>query len=154
MTNTGTPAAPASGSTPTETTPGASSIRRSADKTAAPRTVIAYTRVADPDGQRSIQAQRAELDAEIAFHGWTVAAWIDDPGQPGTTLERPGLTRALALLAHHQADALMACDVTRLARSTAVTRQLAAHDAAYGWQLVIVQDDRQPPLRGRPAPGA
>jgi DNA invertase Pin-like site-specific DNA recombinase len=110
------------------------------------RTVIAYTRVADRTRQASIQAQRADLGAEIAFHGWTVAEWIDDLGQPGTTLERPGLTRALNLLAHHQADALVACEPTRLARLAAVTRQLAAHAAAYGWQLVIVQDDRQLPL--------
>ena len=111
-------------------------------------TVIAYTRTADPKAQRSIQAQRDDLEAEIAFHGWTVLEWIDDLGQPGTSLERPGLTRALELLAHHPADALIACDATRLARSAAVTRQLAAHAAAYGWQLVIVCDDRQLALFG------
>jgi DNA invertase Pin-like site-specific DNA recombinase len=116
--------------------------------TPAVRTVIAYTRVADRTRQGSIQAQRADLEAEIAFHGWTVAEWIDDLGQPGTTLERPGLTRALNLLAHHQADALVACEPTRLARSAAVTRQLAAHAAAHGWQLVIVSDDRQLALFG------
>jgi len=33
------------------------------------RTVIAYTRVADRTRQASIQAQRADLGAEIAFHG-------------------------------------------------------------------------------------
>lgn len=110
------------------------------------RTVIAYTRTADRTNQRSIQAQRDDLNAEIGFHGWTVTEWIDDLGQPGTTLERPGLTRALALLAHHQADALIACEPPRLARSASVTRQLAAHAAAYGWQLVIVSDDRKLPL--------
>ncbi len=113
---------------------------------ASTRTVIAYTRTADRTNQRSIQAQRDDLDAEIAFHGWTVTEWIDDLGQPGTTLERPGLTRALELLAHHQADALVVCEPTRLARSAAVTRELAAHAAAYGWQLIVVQDDRQLPL--------
>jgi hypothetical protein len=30
------------------------------------------------------------LEAEIAFHGWIVAEAIDDLGQVGTTLERPG----------------------------------------------------------------
>jgi DNA invertase Pin-like site-specific DNA recombinase len=112
------------------------------------RTVIAYTRTADPKGERSLQAQRADLAAEAVFHGWTVTAWIDDLGQTGTVLERPGLTRALELLAHHQAEALVACEPTRLARSAAVTRQLAAHAAAYGWQVVIVADGRQLGLFG------
>lgn len=121
---------------------------------ASARTVIAYTRAADRTRRGSIQAQHDDLDAEIAFHGWTVTEWIDDLGQPGTTLERPGLTRALELLAHHQADALVVCEPTRLARSAAVTRQLAAHAAAYGWQLVVVQDDRQLPLFPAESQGA
>jgi DNA invertase Pin-like site-specific DNA recombinase len=75
-----------------------------------------------------------------------VAEWIDDLGEPGTTLERPGLARALELLAHHRADALVVCSATRLARSAAVARQLAAHAAAYGWQLIVAQDERQLPL--------
>lgn len=113
------------------------------------RTVIAYTRTADPTRQSSIQAQRDELAAEIAYRGWTVTEWIDDLGQPDTTLERPGLTRALELLDRHQADALMVCEPSRLSRSTAVTRQLTAHAAAHGWQLVIVADDRQLELFGK-----
>jgi DNA invertase Pin-like site-specific DNA recombinase len=130
--------------TNTTTRPGA--VQRQDEQTAKTRTVIAYTRVADRTRQGSIQAQRDDLDAEIAFHGWTVKEWIDDLGQPGTTLERPGLTRALELLAHRQADALVVCEAARLSRSAAVTRQLAAHAAAYGWQLIIVSDDRQLPL--------
>jgi DNA invertase Pin-like site-specific DNA recombinase len=105
--------------------------------------VIAYTRVADHKNERSIHAQRAELEAEVVFHGWTVVEWIDDLGQPGTTLERPGLKRALDLLAAGKAHALIACEPTRLSRSAAVMRQLAAHAATHGWQPVIVQDDRQ-----------
>jgi hypothetical protein len=119
-----------------------------AERTAAVHTVISYSCTADSKGQASIQAQRADLEAEAAFHGWQVAAWIDDLGQSGTTLERPGLTRALELLDRHQADALLVCEPTRLSRSAAVTRQLAAHAAAYGWQVVIVSDDRQLVLFG------
>ncbi len=43
---------------------------------------------------------------------------------------------------HQKAD----IDLTRLAVTPEVADQLAAHAAAYGWQLVIVQDDRQLPL--------
>ncbi len=114
--------------------------------TPAVHTVIAYTRTADRTRLGSIQAQREDLAADRLPRLDREKEWIDDVGQPGTILERPGLTRALELLAHHQADALIACDATRLAHSAAVTRQLAAHAAAHGWQLVIVADDRQLPL--------
>src|SRR6266540_1226320 len=112
------------------------------------RTVVCYLRTANAGtaAQRLLARQRTRLEREAAAHGWTVLEWVEDLRQSGATLARPGLTRALNLLAHHQADALVACEPTRLARSAAVTRQLAAHAAAYGWQLVIVQDDRQLPL--------
>jgi DNA invertase Pin-like site-specific DNA recombinase len=121
VTNTNTPAVPAPDREPN-----------------AVRTVISYARVADPRGQGSIQAQRKDLDVEATFDGWRVAERIDDLGQPGTTLERPGLAQALEQLAQHKADALMVCELTRLSRSAAVTRLLAAH----GWQLVVVRADR------------
>src|SRR6266545_1357986 len=97
--------------------------------TPAVHTVIAYTRTADRTRLGSIQAQREDLAADRLPRLDREKEWIDDVGQPGTILERPGLTRALELLAHHQADALIACDATRLAHSAAVTRQLAAHAA-------------------------
>ncbi len=112
--------------------------------TAAPatvRTVIAYTRSGDAtsEGQRRLQRQRTAIQAEADFQGWTVAAWTCDLGQPGTTLDRPGLKRALALLSEHKADALVAYDDGRLARHGSDHRQLARLADRQGWPLLSVE---------------
>jgi hypothetical protein len=93
---------------------------------AAVRAVICYTRTANPGsvGQRHLQRQRAKLH--------------EDLHQSGTTLARPGLHRALTLLAGRQADALLATDPTRLAVAPAVTSQLAALANQHDWQLLTV----------------
>jgi DNA invertase Pin-like site-specific DNA recombinase len=104
------------------------------------RTVICYTRTANPGtvGQRHLQRQRAKLHAEVAVHGWTVRAWIEDLHQSGTTLARPGLQQALALLADHQAHALLATDTTHLAVDGATGSRLAALAGQQGWQLLTL----------------
>ncbi len=114
---------------------------------AAVRTVVCYTRTANAgkSGQRLLGRQRAGLEAEVVFRGWTVAAWVGDLHQSGTTLRRPGLQQALALLAAGQAGALLAADMTRLAVDPAVASQLAALADRGGWQLVtLVTLDRHP----------
>jgi DNA invertase Pin-like site-specific DNA recombinase len=110
------------------------------------RTIIAYTRARQEtgQGQRWVQRQRTAIQAEVDFQGWTVAAWICDLGQRGTTLHRPGLKRALALLAEHQADALVAYDQTRLTRLGSHQRQLARCAQRQGWQVLTVQALRGP----------
>ena len=102
--------------------------------------VVCYARTANPGavGQRHLQRQRAKLEAKTAVYGWTVVAWIEDLHQSGTTLNRPGLQHALALLADHQADALLATDTTHLAVDAAVTSQLAELADRRGWQLLTV----------------
>jgi hypothetical protein len=107
---------------------------------AAVRTVVCYLRTANPGavGQRHLQRQRANPGAASAAHEWTIVAWIEDLHQSGTTLNRPGLRHALALLADHQADALLATDATHLAVDEAVTSQLAALAGQQGWQLLTV----------------
>ncbi len=124
---------------------------------AAVRTVVCYTRTANPgsSGQRLLARQRASLEAEVTFRGWTVAAWVEDLHQSGTTLQRPGLQQALKLLAAGQADALLACDMTRLAVDLEVASQLAALADRDGWQLVTLDTlDRKTRPGGRAADGA
>ncbi len=124
---------------------------------AAVRTVVVYTRTANSgkSGQRLLGRQRARLEAEVVFRGWTVAAWVEDLHQSGTTLRRPGLQQALKLLAAGQADALLAADMTRLAVDPAVAGQLAALAARGGWQLVTLDTlDRATHSGGRTANGA
>jgi DNA invertase Pin-like site-specific DNA recombinase len=110
------------------------------------RTVIAYTRSgADTSqGQRWVQRQRTAIQAEADFQGWTVAAWTCDLGQPGDTLNRPGLKRALAMLSEHRADALVAYEAARLARHGSDRRQLERVAQRQGWRLLTIQTLRAP----------
>jgi len=105
------------------------------------RTVICYARTANPGtvGQRHLQRQRVKLHAEVAAQGLTVLEWIEDLHQSGTTtLDRPGLRHALALLADHQADALLATNLIHLAVDAALLGQLVALAAEQGWQLLTL----------------
>ena len=110
------------------------------------RTVVVYLRTANAgeDAQRILQRQRAELQGEIDFQGYTVAAWIEDRHQSATTLDRPGLREALRLLASGYVDALICTDIGRLTRSAEVTLQLAAHMDAHGWDLLTLETGGEP----------
>jgi len=110
------------------------------------RTVIAYTRsgATTSDGRRRLQRQHTAIQAEADFHGWTVAAWTCDLGQPGDTLDRPGLKQALALLAEGRADALVAYEDGRLARLRSDRRQLKRVAQRQGWRLLTIQALRAP----------
>ncbi len=110
------------------------------------RTVIAYTRSgADTtQGQRWVRRQRTAIQAEADFQGWTVAAWTCDLGQPGETLNRPGLKRALAMLSEHRAGALVVYEAARLARRGSDRRQLERVAQRQGWRLLTIQALRAP----------
>jgi DNA invertase Pin-like site-specific DNA recombinase len=110
------------------------------------RTIIAYTRsgVVTSEGQRWVQRQRTAIQAEADFQGWTVTAWTCDLGQPGDTLDRPGLKRALVLLSEQRADALVAYDDDRLTRRLSHRRQLARCAERQGWRLLIIRTLRTP----------
>ncbi len=107
---------------------------------AAVRTVVCYARTANPGtvGQRHLQRQRAKLHATCTAWGWTVVEWIEDLHQSGTTLNRPGLQHALALLADHHADALLATHTTHLAVDADAASQLTALADRQDWQLLTV----------------
>jgi DNA invertase Pin-like site-specific DNA recombinase len=104
------------------------------------RTVVCYLRTANPPtvAQRLLARQRRSLQAACDTRGWTVMAWIEDLRQSGTTLDRPGLRHALALLADHRADALIACDHSRLAVEPRLASALRTLANSQGWQLVTL----------------
>ncbi len=110
------------------------------------RAVIAYARsgATTIEGQRWLQRQRTAIQAEADFKGWTVAAWTCDLGQPGTTLDRPGLKQTLAMLAEHKADALVASEEGRLARLRSHRRQLERVAQRQGWRLLTIRALRTP----------
>jgi hypothetical protein len=108
--------------------------------TASVRTVVCYTRTANAGtgGLRLLERQHAKLHAAVVAHGWTALTWVEDLHQSGTTLARPGLQHALTLLADHQADALLATDVSRLAVDPKVAAELATLADRHGWEIVTV----------------
>jgi DNA invertase Pin-like site-specific DNA recombinase len=103
------------------------------------RRVVIYCRTATDgsSGQRSLDQQAAELEAEAVSNGWTVVEWYDDLGQPDATfLSRPGLRAALGLLDAGRADALLVCGTARLSDNTRLLKVVFDLATAQGWQIV------------------
>jgi DNA invertase Pin-like site-specific DNA recombinase len=88
--------------------------------------VIGYVRVStaeQADSGLGLEAQRAALQREAAHRGWTLTI-ITDEGRTGANLRRPGIRRALRLIAQGKADALAVAKLDRLSRSNADSAQL------------------------------
>lgn len=85
-----------------------------------PTRAVAYLRVStDMQAEKglSLDAQREKLDLYARLHELDVVEVIVDAGESGSTLERPGLQRALALLAAGEASAFVCVKLDRLTRS-------------------------------------
>lgn len=90
-----------------------------ASKTAVTR-VVGYVRVStdqQADEGVSLDAQRAQLAAYATLYGLEIVEVIVDAGESAKSLARPGLARALAMLAAGQADGLLVTKLDRLTRS-------------------------------------
>lgn len=91
------------------------------NKASAPVTrVVAYVRVStekQADEGVSLDAQRAQLSSYASLYGLEIVETIVDAGASAKTLERPGLARALAMLATGAADGLLVTKLDRLTRS-------------------------------------
>jgi DNA invertase Pin-like site-specific DNA recombinase len=110
--------------------------RRTAD---APRWV-AYARVSTEEQARSglgLAAQREAIAGEAERRGWDVE-WIVDDGYTAATMSRPGITRALEMLANGEAEGIVVSKLDRLSRS--VTDFAATLDLArrQGWALIAM----------------
>lgn len=82
--------------------------------------VVGYLRVStfeQADSGLGVAAQRATLQAEATRRGWTVQ-WIEDCGYSASNLNRPGIGKALHLLASGKADALAVAKLDRLSRAS------------------------------------
>jgi DNA invertase Pin-like site-specific DNA recombinase len=65
----------------------------------------------------SLEAQEAQCRAYAMLYGLDIIAVVVDAGQSAKTLERPGLARALAMLAKGEAAGLLVAKLDRLTRS-------------------------------------
>lgn len=82
--------------------------------------VIGYVRVSTEEqatGSHSLAAQKAKLEAYAALYDLELVEVIEDAGASAKTLNRPGLTKALAMLKSGQAQGLVIAKLDRLTRS-------------------------------------
>jgi len=81
---------------------------------------VAYIRVStDKQAEHgvSLDAQRAKIDAYASLYDLDVVEVLVDAGVSAKTLNRPGLTRALAMLDAGEAEAVIVVKLDRLTRS-------------------------------------
>lgn len=81
---------------------------------------VAYLRVStekQADKGVSLEAQRAKVEAYAALYDVTLVSIIVDAGVSAKTLDRPGLSQALAMIRTGKADALLVVKLDRLTRS-------------------------------------
>jgi DNA invertase Pin-like site-specific DNA recombinase len=102
--------------------------------------VIAYLRVStreQADSGLGLAAQRATIEAEAVRRGWDVQ-WIEDAGYSAKSLRRPGVTRALHLLATGQAEALVVAKLDRLSRSVMDFSAALQTAQRQGWAVIAL----------------
>ena len=81
---------------------------------------IAYVRVStekQADAGLSLEVQTAKVTAYASLYDLELVEVVVDAGASAKTLDRPGLTRALAMLKSGKADALVVVKLDRLTRS-------------------------------------
>lgn len=102
--------------------------------------VIAYLRVSTEEQARSglgLEAQRERIAQEAQRRGWDVE-WVVDDGYTAATLDRPGITRALASLRSSQAGALVVAKLDRLSRSLLDFAGLMERAQRERWNVVCL----------------
>ena len=107
------------------------------------RRVLGYARVstADQANGTSLRSQRARIVAECERRGWELVEVVTDPGNSAKSLRRPGVRRALAMLAAGEAEALMVSRLDRLSRSMLDFAGLVERAKREGWALVALDMD-------------
>jgi DNA invertase Pin-like site-specific DNA recombinase len=103
--------------------------------------VVGYLRVStaeQADSGLGLDAQRAAIEAECARKGWLVVEMVEDAGFSAKSLDRPGIARALGLLASGAAGALVVAKLDRATRSVMDAADLLARGQREGWALVAL----------------
>jgi site-specific DNA recombinase len=108
-----------------------------------PKRVILYARVSTDEQARSGYSLRQQLERlreYAAAEGYEVLEEIEDPGQSGASLERPGLDRARDLIAIGRVSVILAQDRDRFAREPALHYILKQELAEYECELRALND--------------
>lgn len=112
----------------------------SAEPSTAKARVIGYVRVStqeQADSGLGVAAQRARITDAAAVKGWDVV-WVVDDGYSAKNLDRPGVRRALEMLAAGEATALVSSKLDRLSRSVVDFSQTLTVAKKQGWSLVLL----------------
>ena len=106
----------------------------------APRMIL-YLRVSTDEqvtAGNGLDAQYVQLERAAEYQRWRIAATIRDEGISGKDLSRPGLGRALALIAAGRADGLAVAKLDRLSRSVIDVGELAEWFSSASARLVAL----------------
>jgi DNA invertase Pin-like site-specific DNA recombinase len=108
---------------------------------AAPKSrVVGYMRVStaeQADSGLGLAAQRTAIATAASSRGWEVV-WVVDDGFSAKNLDRPGVRRALEMLAAGEASALVSSKLDRLSRSVVDFSQTLTVAKKQGWSLVLL----------------
>lgn len=106
--------------------------------------VACYCRVStgkQAEHGHSLGAQRDRLEAWAQRHGAEIVAVVEDGGESGTSLDRPGWREVCELVAAGRVDAVVSCKGDRVARSLRDLLNLIAELEAAGVRLVLADED-------------
>ena len=102
--------------------------------------VIGYLRVSTEEQARSglgLEAQRERIASEADRRGWQVE-WIVDDGYTAATLDRPGITTAIASLRAKETTTLVVAKLDRLSRSLLDFAGLMERAQRERWNVVCL----------------
>ncbi len=105
--------------------------------------VVLYARVSSKEQAEegySLQDQMRTLRAWAGRNGYEVAEEVEDRGQSGASLERPGLGRVRDLVAAGGVDLVLAQDRDRIARDPIITGWLQIQFEQHGTRLRALND--------------
>lgn len=105
---------------------------------------VLYVRVstAQQAGEgHSLDAQRDRLAEYATAHGLHVVELIEDGGESGADLDRPGFARVLELVAAGAVDVLIATKADRIARSLRDLLNLVAELDRHGVAITLADED-------------
>ena len=107
--------------------------------------VIGYTRVSTTEQAMygwTLSQQRKDIEAECERRGWELIEVIEDAGYTGTNDDRPGLQKALAMLAKRNGpQAIVVVRLDRLARSTQHLCEYISLCKRQKWSMVALDVD-------------
>lgn len=107
------------------------------------KSVLGYVRVSTAeqgDDGAGLEAQRKAIEADAERRGWVLVDVLDDVAS-GKNLKRPGIQRALSMLAAGQADGLVCAKLDRLGRDVGDFADLLKLSTKERWALRLLDLD-------------